>query len=362
MENENKFLTKEAFNSLSPEEIRRIKMTASCTDCESIPKVSRAGEVFDGPNGRYQLMHNGIKVLEDCYYGSWMTELIKLLQGHHEPQEEKAYNEILKYVPQNATMIELGSYWSYYSLWFWKQIVNAQNYMVEPDPNNLNIGKRNFDLNEVKGFFFNAAVGKESKDSMPFLCESDNVTRQIPIISVDDFVVREKIETVELLLCDIQGFELEMLQGATRCLEQGRIRFVVLSTHHHLISKDPLTHQKCRGFIQEHGGLILVEHNISDSYSGDGLIVASFRPEDRNIPGIEVSRNDPAHSLFRELEYDLNDSWMEVVRMKSECETLRTERDFALGQLTDIYRSRSYRLTKPLRRIANLFQKMVASL
>lgn len=353
---------KASFNPLYLEERRRIKMTASCTDCESIPKVSQAGEVFDGPNGRYQLMHNGIKVLKDGYYGPWMTELIKLLHGHHEPQEEKAFNEILRYIPQNATMIELGSFWSYYSLWFQKQIVNAQNYMIEPDPNNLSIGKKDFDLNGMKGFFFNAAVGKESKDSIPFKCESDNVMRQIPMISVDDFVARERIETVELLLSDIQGFELEMLQGATRCLEQGRIRFVVISTHHHLISKDPLMHQKCLGFVRGHGAHILVEHNISESYSGDGLIVASFRPADRNIPRIEVSRNNPANSLFRELEYDLNDSWVEVMRMKSEYETMHAERDLALQQLTAVYRSRSYRLTRPLRMITDLFRRMVARL
>lgn len=71
---------------LNSEEKRRIRITIGCTDCDSIPKVPQAGAVFDGPAGRYQLMHNGIKVVADGSYGRWMTELIRLLRGHHEPE------------------------------------------------------------------------------------------------------------------------------------------------------------------------------------------------------------------------------------------------------------------------------------
>src|SRR5262245_19899107 len=94
---------------IDPEEKRTMKMTAGCTDSRSIPKVARAGQTFEGPDGRYQLMHNGVKVIEDCYYGRWMIELIRLLKGHHEPQEEKAFHEVLRHVPGRAVMVELGS-------------------------------------------------------------------------------------------------------------------------------------------------------------------------------------------------------------------------------------------------------------
>jgi FkbM family methyltransferase len=344
--------------SLSTEDKRRIQMTASCADCESISKVPHAGEVFDGPNGRYQLMHNGVKVIENGYYGQWMTELIKRLHGHHEPQEEKAFKEILDYIPKNATMIELGSYWSYYSLWFQNHIANAKNFMIEPDPNNLEVGKINFDLNGMKGYFHHAAIGKESGDPISFRCESDNVIRQVPVISIDDFIAREGIRNVELLLSDIQGFELEMLEGSIKCLKQGIIRFVVISTHHHSISNDFFMHQKCLNFLREHGAYILIEHNIAESYSGDGLIVASFRSEDSSLPTIEVSRNHPENSLFQEIGIDLDDAWAEVERVKSELEMARANRDLALHQINALYNSRSYRLTAPLRSIADFVRKL----
>lgn len=41
-------------------------------------------------------MHNGVKVIAGGYYGSWMTEIIRLLQGHHEPQEERVFYENIK--------------------------------------------------------------------------------------------------------------------------------------------------------------------------------------------------------------------------------------------------------------------------
>src|SRR5581483_4352870 len=89
----------------------RVLLTIGADDCDYIPKVPQAGEVFEEIGYSYQLMHNGVKVLKDCYYDSWATDVIYGLKGHHEPQEEKVFYEVLKYIPPNATMIELGSYW-----------------------------------------------------------------------------------------------------------------------------------------------------------------------------------------------------------------------------------------------------------
>ena len=112
---------------------RRILIAAGCDDCDYIPKVTGAGEVLTADGVRYQLMHNGVKVIEDGYCGQWMTELIRLLKGHHEPQEEKIFHEVLKHLGAGAAMMELGSYWCYYSLWFQQVIAGAASYLIEPD-------------------------------------------------------------------------------------------------------------------------------------------------------------------------------------------------------------------------------------
>jgi hypothetical protein len=156
-------------------------------------------------------------------------------------------------------------------------------------------------LNGRTGHFHHYSIGKNSAAAAPFLCESDRQTRPIPRISVDDLLKQERLEQVEVLLCDIQGGERDMLEGARRSIAAGKIRFVLISTHHHSISNDPFTHQSCLKFLQAHGAHILAAHNIVESFSGDGLIAASFDPADSALPPIAISYNHPANSLFQEV-------------------------------------------------------------
>lgn len=51
-------------------------------------------------------------------------------------------------------------------------------------------------------------------------------------------------------------------------------------------------------WIEALGGAILAEHPVDESFSGDGLIVASFDPADGRIAPPPISRSHPARSLF----------------------------------------------------------------
>lgn len=251
----------------------RSLLTISCRDCDYIPKVSNAGQVFIENGKRLQLMHNGIKIPADCYYGSWMTEIIKYLQGHHEPQEEKAFNEILKEIPAGATMIELGSYWAYYSMWFAKTITAAHNYMVEPGKSALKVGQKNFELNNLHGTFINAFIGNTSKT-----LESGALQT-----CVDDIIERYQIPYVYMVHSDIQGAEYDMLIGCSHALEQNKIGYFFISTHGNEI------HKNCLEFLKAHNFHIIVQHTIHESCSADGLIVARSNLLN-GIDSIEVTR------------------------------------------------------------------------
>jgi len=97
----------------------RISMAARCKDSDDIPKVLGAGLVsLDDQGRRIQTMHNGLKILADGYHGAWMTELIRRCRGHHEPQEERAFYEVVRRLPADAKMMELGGFWTYYTNWF----------------------------------------------------------------------------------------------------------------------------------------------------------------------------------------------------------------------------------------------------
>jgi FkbM family methyltransferase len=332
---------------ITNDEKRRIAMTVSCHDCDFIPKVEAAGTVVAASPFPYQLMHNGVRVLEHCYYGPWMTELIRLLRGHHEPQEEKVFYELLTHIDAGSTMVELGAFWSYYSLWFQHAVANANNFMVEPDPNNLEVGRKNFAMNGRSGHFINASSGSKSTIGEPFYCESDGSTRSIPRLAVDDLVDQHKINRIELLLADVQGAELKALEGASRTIDAGKLRFVLVSTHHHSISHDPILHQKCLHFLRSRGAYILAEHSVSESYCGDGMIAASFLAIDRAIPEIPISRNTASQSLFPETEFDLAKTYEELDTLRPRLETLTEEsvrQADEIGRLTRELADRDRRL------------------
>ncbi|MDR3645993.1 MAG: hypothetical protein P4L22_00445 [Candidatus Babeliales bacterium] len=241
-------------------QMERALKTVSGDDADYIPKVAGAGEIFNNGTDSYQLMHNGVKVILNSYYDvKWLTDVIFALKGHHEPQEEKCFYEVLKYMPENATMIELGSYWAYYSLWFASQIKNANNYLIEPDPKRLEIGRKNFELNNKTGIFKRGFLGI-AKDPEPDINGAD-------YISIDDFIEKEGIKHVNILHADIQGAESQMLETTVKHLD--KIDYFFISTHEY--DND---HLPCIKFFKKHEFIIVAEHAHYESCSGDGLIVA----------------------------------------------------------------------------------------
>jgi hypothetical protein len=67
----------------------------------------------------------------------------------------------------------------------------------------------------------------------------------------------------------------------------------------------------------DHGAHIITANNVTESHSGDGLIVILFDERDRNLPAVVTSMNHPTNSLFRELEYDLAKAQEEIQFLKS---------------------------------------------
>lgn len=295
-----------------PDDVRRrIELTAAVRDCDAIPKVDGAGSVREIDGQRVQVMHNGVLVEADGYFGAWMTELIGRLHGHHEPQEELVFHRIVERLareePQAPTIVELGAFWSYYSLWFVRALHGAQAIAVEPDPEHLALGRRNFALNGSSGTFIEAAVGYDD-GSMWMPTESDGKLRKVRTATLGTLLREAGAERCELLLCDTQGAEAAVLDAARELIAAGKLRFAVISTHHHSISGDPLMHQRCLAMVRELGGHVIAEHAISESCSGDGLIAASFDERDRDLV-VEVSHSRACDSLFGEPEYDLVPDW-----------------------------------------------------
>lgn len=269
----------------------RARRTIRCRDCATIPKMMEAGRVVasDSP---YQIMHNGIKIQLGGYHGAWMAEIIAALKGHHEPQEERIFHEVLKVLPAGAIMLELGSYWAYYSMWFQSSVANARTYLIEPVPHKLQVGIGNYRLNNLSGDFRNAFIGAVSKEHGRF-ADWDGSVVDVPCVAIDDFLGNEKIDFLDVLHADIQGAELEMLQGCKRSLANNKIGYVFLSTHAD-------KHGPCLARLRQSGYEVVVEHSVEESCSGDGLIVARSLRAPR-IPPIEITKGNAKNRIRESL-------------------------------------------------------------
>lgn len=247
---------------------RRISDVLQSPDNLHIPRVPDAGQIRRGK----QIMHNGIRIHLGSYYGPEYSRMLLLSKGVHEPQEERVFMEVLKCLPETAVMIEMGAFWSFYSMWFKKELRNGRSIMIEPDAFNLGQGKRNFRLNHLDGTFIQAFVGRQSSEA-----------KEGKTVCVDDLIRDLDIPFIHILHSDIQGFEYEMLLGAEEAFRQNRIGYIFISTH----SND--LHSRCMEFLTNKHFHIIASADIDETFSQDGLIVARS-PAFPGLDKVEISR------------------------------------------------------------------------
>lgn len=282
-------------------ELERTLMTIGCRDTDVIPKVPGAGAVVQEGEHLVQVMHNGLRVQAGGYYGDWMAQIIRGLQGHHEPQEELVYHHLLRYVRHGTRMAELGAFWAYYTLWYLKEVPGSTALCVEPDPYNLSVGKNNAWLNRMldRVEFRNAWIGGQAAEAVAAATENSGGEVRLPVMDMDAVLDSLGGQPLELLHMDIQGAELGFIESMPAAVEKKLLRFVMCSTHNSAISGSKTTHPDCVEALRQLGANILVEHDVIESYSGDGMILASFYREDAMLRFPEVSRNRAQTSLFK---------------------------------------------------------------
>lgn len=282
--------------------LSRTLMTLSCRDSDTIPKVASAGRIIHENGQNLQVMHNGLRVIAGGYHGDWMAHIIRGLRGHHEPQEEVVFHTLLNYARHNSLIVELGCFWAYYSLWYLFEIPGSHAICVEPDPHNIKVGRKNALLNgmEDRITFFEAWIGGSDFQTMTHTTESTQEVRTLPCLDMAAVLDRIGGQTIELLHIDAQGAEDDFIPSMRHAVENRAVRFLVVSTHHSSISGRLDTHGECCDMIRSLGGHILIEHDVQESFSGDGLIVASFFSQDRYLPMPPITRNIAKNALFPE--------------------------------------------------------------
>lgn len=135
-------------------------MTCGCRDADTIPKVPGAGAVFRRDGRRLQRMHQGVLVPAGGSHGAWMTEIIRRLRGHHEPQEEQVFHHLLRSCRPGTRMIEVGAFCAYDTAWFLSVVPGGTVVCLEPDANHAACGRDTLALNGLAAERVPAAFGR----------------------------------------------------------------------------------------------------------------------------------------------------------------------------------------------------------
>ncbi len=198
-------------------------------------------------------LHNGNRVPivgPDVYCGPF-SKILVINRGVHEPLEEFVFQQLLKSLGEAPVMLELGAYWGHYSMWLKKARPHATVILVEPEPAHLTCGINNFKRNGFAGEFVQAAVGRGH-------------------LQVDAFRTERGLARLAILHADIQGYEIEMLEGCGRMLAERRVDYMFVSTHSQSLHEQVVTEMK------RHGYRVEVSSDFdNDSTSHDGFVFAS---------------------------------------------------------------------------------------
>lgn len=201
----------------------------------------------------FVILHTGLKVPfsgPQSYYQDF-SKILVINRGVHEPLEEYVFQQLINILPDNPSMIELGSYWAHYSMWLKSKRPNAKVSMVEPDPVAMKVGVFNFEHNGFDGEFINQFVGNGQ-------------------FEIDSHIEAKGVNHLDVLHCDIQGYELEMLNGANRSLLSRKINYLLISTHSQKL------HLSACEILKSYGYRLEVQSDYdNDTTSLDGFIFAS---------------------------------------------------------------------------------------
>jgi len=233
-------------------------------------------------NDRFVRLHNGLFAGYDehnSYYGNF-SDILVINRGVHEPLEEFIFQALIKenLTRENLVILELGSYWGHYSMWFLNSLKHASAILVEPDAMHIEVGKRNFRYNNLAAEHINDFVSSER-------------------LRIDDFLCNKQIPNLFLLHSDIQGYEVEMLENAQASLLSQSIEHLFVSTH-----SDEL-HLRCLKILLQYNYRIDVQSNVSEhTTSYDGLIVASKPNSPPLLTGLyPLGRREIANATARQI-------------------------------------------------------------
>jgi len=137
----------------------------------------------------------------------------------------------------------------------------------EPNPSARTVLERHLRFNGITGrvTIVPAAVSRESGTATMYVADAEGMSRldapneaiadraqavEVPIISVDDYVQQSRV-TPDVVMIDIEGFEIAALAGARRLIQDKRDLLIVAEMHPSVWSSAQTTRESAQQLLDE---------------------------------------------------------------------------------------------------------------
>ena len=172
------------------------------------------------------------------------------LKGIRENNGVEIMRKILK---PGHVVVDIGANIGFYAL-FESKLVGSDGkvYAIEPVTENINLLRRNVDLNHCKNIeIFHYAIGSTDTTSQIYLSDKSNWhsmiqrnqqcdTQNVNVLKLDTFL-KNKLKPTFIRM-DLEGYELEVVKGMLTTLKECQQLVVFIEVHPHIMNrKDVIT-------------------------------------------------------------------------------------------------------------------------
>lgn len=199
-------------------------------------KIDHSQEKFPSKN----INRLGIKYIVDiAEHNGWRVFYLMFLPSTF---------QLFKQIKPGDYIIDIGANIGFYTLMSARHAPRGKVYAIEPDPHNYNALIKNIELNNFNNIFpallaFGSEYKKVSLENFSFddnngmkriNHNSVNQEPNIQMITLDDFVEEKKINKIDWIKVDIEGYEHELLKGALKTISKYRPNFFIEICDQHL--------------------------------------------------------------------------------------------------------------------------------
>lgn len=208
----------------------------------------------------------GLDVVIDDRIKLRITDEVKPALAYQLLENADCVEEMRAFLPlaeQSKVFFDSGAYAGIFSLMYCALRPDGVAVAFEPSPVMIPAIKRLFDLNELSGraTLVPRAVGKEEGE-VTLLLEQIGFVQVVPTQNTKEAVLvsvttldaeseRQKLRP-DLLKIDVEGYELEALQGATRILSQDK-PVICLELHLNYLERRGIKPKAVTGLLKQHG-------------------------------------------------------------------------------------------------------------